>query len=118
VLDARQIQVLWVVTPIGRVVDFQRQYSNLKCLLLTALYKSTYPAQPQKCSPSEIGQVNLQSTKEFIPHNQSHSTFSPKTEHNGYLVSPSEAIPITQHTTLAIMELFQSAKYTYALFQI
>jgi hypothetical protein len=48
----------------------------------------------------------------------SHSTFSPKTEHNGYLVTPSQAIPMTQHTTLAIMELLQSAKYTYALFQI
>jgi len=39
-------------------------------------------------------------------------------EHNGYLVTSSQAIPMTQHTTLAIMELLQSAKYTYTLFQI
>lgn len=59
-----QIQVLWVVTLSGRVVDFQsifrwRQNSPSKCLLLTALHKSTNPAQLQKCSPSKKGQVNL-----------------------------------------------------------
>jgi hypothetical protein len=36
-----------------------RRYSPSKCLLLTALHKSTYLAQPQKCSPSKTGQVNL-----------------------------------------------------------